>query len=368
MTTSFASAATGALTPAEVGARKGIVVFSMFSGAQDYTIEPKPDGTGYVRKYKIFKAGSFADSTGERRTWTAEHLALMVQNFDLLRQNAIFPNVPVRSDHTKSVDSLAGYFDALSSDEDWLYQDIDFTEPDKFGKFQRGTYRGRSLEVGFYEANDGALYWPVVMGSAFVDIPAVEGLYAKQNLVLINTDKETAPVQTATFRVNGGDVTDAAVVQAHITTLEAAAAKAPQTFRVNGAEVSDFAAVQTHITALETAADESRTATRQAFVKQLVTDRKLTAPQEAVFAEMAVDMTDARYAKFVTSFEGAPVVPILQKHGQTITNPDGGEVSADEDALAVATETVAMHRRGGMTEAQIAATPSGKRLIAAAGK
>src|SRR4051812_46957980 len=168
------TAAAAVLTPTEVGSRQSIAAFTA-AGASGYTIQDKDDGTGFVLKKKIFKAGTFADSVGVRRTWTAEHLALMVSNFNILRDGGIFPNVPVRADHRTSVMSLAGYFSGLSSDAEWLYQDIEFTEPEMFARFKRGTFRGASLEVGFYEDNGESLYWPVVLGSAFVDIPAVEG-------------------------------------------------------------------------------------------------------------------------------------------------------------------------------------------------
>lgn len=372
--TQLANAA-AVLSPTEVGARQGVQLFS--SGAVgDHTIEKNADGTGFVRRLKIFKAGTFADSMGIRRTWTAEHLAQMVSNFNILRDGGIFPNVPARADHRNTVLSLAGYFASLSSDGVWLYADVEFTEPDMFGRFERGTFRGRSLEVGFYEDNDESLFWPVVMGVAFVDIPAVEGLYGKSH-ILIRSDKETAQVETTKFRVNGADVTDAAAVQAHISQLEAtvAAGKAPavSTFRVNGAEVTDPTAVQTHITTLETFAAESRDAGRKAFVTGLVTAGKLAAPQAESITAMVVGtaelpgMSDAQYAAFRASYEGAPVISLFERHGD-VTNP-GGEVTPAADQLAIDEGVVAQHRRSGASQAVIEASPSYQRLQAAkAGK
>ncbi len=368
-------AAAAILTPTEVGARQSVAVFSA-AAAKDYTIEANADGTGLVKRYKIFKAGTFSDSRGERRTWTAEHLALMVANFNLLRNTGTFPNVPVRADHRTSVLGIAGYFAGLSSDEHWLYQDIEFTEPEMFGKFQRGTFRGRSLEVGFYEDNDEALYWPVVLGSAFVDIPAVEGLYGKSHILMSN-DKETAPVETTKFRVNGADVTDAGAVQAHITQLEAtvAAGKAPAVakFRVNGAEVADPEAVQTHISTLEAFAAESRDSGRKAFIAQLVTDGKLGAPQAEAFTNMVVGtadlpgMSDAQYAAFQASYKDAPKLGIFERHGD-VSNP-GGEVTPAANQLAIDEGVMAQFRLSGMSEDAIKATPTYKRLQAAqAGK
>lgn len=364
------NAAAAILTPTEVGARKGVAVFSA-SGLGDATIEKKTDGTGFVRKLKIFKSGTFADSLGIRRTWTPEHLAQMVSNYDILKTSGIFPDVPVRADHRSSVMSLAGYFDNLSTDGVFLYADIEFTEPEMFGRFERRTFRGRSMEVGFYEDNDESLYWPVVLGTAFVDIPAVEGLYGKTHILMSN-DKETTAVEPTKFRVNGAEVTDTAAVQAHISNLEAtlAAAPKPVAFRINGAETADPQAVQTHIATLETFASEQRDTGRKAFVNSLVKAGKLPAPQEESVVALVVGtkdlpgMSDAQYEAFKASYEGAPVIGLFQQHSQ-ITNPTGEGNTAD-DARKRDEDIVAMHRRSGMTEDQIKATASYQRLQAAA--
>ena len=361
--------AAGILSPTEVGARSPIAVFSSAGGVGDYTVEKKDDGTGFVRRLKIFKAGTFADSLGIRRTWTAEHLAQMVFNFELLKNGGVFTDVPVRADHRTSVMSLAGYFDAMSTDGSFLYGDIEFTEPEMFGKFERRTFRGRSLEVGFYEDNDETLYWPVVLGTAFVDIPAVEGLYGKTHILMSN-DKETTAVEPTKFRVNGTEVTDAAAVQAHITNLETTLTQRPPAaaFRINGAETSDPQAVQTHIDTLETAATEQACAGRRDFVKGLVKANKLAAPQEQSVIDLVVGtkdlpgMNDAQFAAFKASYEAAPVIGLFQPHAGA-TNP-GGETTEAQSALATAKAVVAQHRRAGMPEAQIKETDSYK-LVAA---
>lgn len=364
------NAAAAILTPTEVGARRGIAVFSA-SGLGDATIEKKADGTGFVRRLKVFKSGTFADSLGIRRTWTPEHLAQMVSNYEILKTSGIFPDVPVRADHRTSVMSLAGYYDNLSTDGAFLYGDIEFTEPEMFGRFERRTFRGRSMEVGFYEDNDESLYWPVVLGTAFVDIPAVEGLYGKTHILMSN-DKETTSVEPTKFRVNGAEVTDPAAVQTHIVNLETALAAAPKpaTYRINGAENADPQAVQTHITTLETFASEQRDAGRKAFVNGLVKAGKLPAPQEESVTALVVGagelpgMSDAQFAAFKASYEVAPVIGLFQQNS-SVTNPTGETTSA-ETQRKNDEDIVAMHRRSGMTEDQIKATASYQRLQAAA--
>jgi hypothetical protein len=134
--------------------------------------------THVISGIRIFRAGSFSDSMGVRSEWTVEDLDAMVANFTKLRSNGILPNVPVRADHSRSINSVVGYFTNLYREGDYLLADMELTEPDAVGKYQRGTYRSRSAEIGVYVTNDEQVYWPTVLGLAFCDIPAVEGLHA----------------------------------------------------------------------------------------------------------------------------------------------------------------------------------------------
>lgn len=129
---------------------------------------------------KIFRAGSFADSEGVRRRYTQKDLDKMVENFNLLVEKGILPNVPVREDHTRSIASVVGYFSAVRREGNFLVADIDLTEPQAVQRYSNKTYRARSAEVGTYVDNDGTEYDPCILGVAFCDIPAVEGLYAAQ--------------------------------------------------------------------------------------------------------------------------------------------------------------------------------------------
>lgn len=337
------------------------------------------DGSGAITKFPVFKAGTFRDSWGEQMTWTPDHLRQMVDNFTLLKSQNIFPNVPVRSDHSLSVDKVIGYLDGLSTDGNLLFADYTVTEPPALDKIARGTYRSRSLEVGMYETNDGALYFPVVYGFAFVDIPAVEGLHSKNEEVRffsLTTPKPKESDVTALADDRGASRPDADATANVVTTTTTAPAAlfsgttntltiAPSTpvakFRVNGAEVTDVAEVQRHIDALEAFAKETREGNRKAFVSALVDQKKIAATQADALSELVVEMDEAQFGKFKAAYEAAPVLSILAEHGSTqSTQPATSETSEIE----ILRETVAQHRRAGLTDDDIKKTASYKKLAA----
>lgn len=135
------------------------------------------DGTN-MKNVEIFRVGSFH---GGRHTFNKKDLKEMVKNFHYMKVEGILPNVPVRADHPGflsggSVDKIIGYFTDLRLRGEKLVADFQITEPDAQEKIKRGTYRSRSVEIGSYEDNSGDVYEPSIMGVAFVDLPAVEGL------------------------------------------------------------------------------------------------------------------------------------------------------------------------------------------------
>lgn len=178
---------TGAVRiPALVGAGTGGAaepsVISTQAFAAKIKVEKTSKGSHILRGLRIFKKGTFKDSMGMERTWEDTHLEQMAFHYTLLKDGGFLPNVPVRVDHSFSVQNVAGYFLNVYREKDdssFLAADVEITEPDAYAKWERGTYRSRSLEVGMYETNDGAMYWPVILGLAFVDIPAVEGLHGR---------------------------------------------------------------------------------------------------------------------------------------------------------------------------------------------
>ena len=364
------------------------------------------NGAFRIERMPVFKSGTFKDSMGYQATWEPEHLEQMVFNFEMLRSRGILPNVPVRSDHRSLFGGgeVIGYITGLYHDQasGRLLADYEITEPEHAAKLQRGTYRARSAEVGMYETNDEALYWPVFMGFAFVDIPAVEGLYSKAakeaeggDFVLLTEYDKEKPVSTtpseSTTQPEGTEGTEAEGTEAPAaentqpptpqvtpgaggeqgqggqagTAEHGAAQPGTFSFTVGGQPTTDFAAVQRHITALETAASEQRDAGRRAFVNGLASSNKILQSQVEGLTNSVLSMSDEQFGHFRTAYDVAPEQPLLQQHGSP-TGPTQATAASEE--IEVLRETVAMHRRSGTPEASIQKMPSYIRLQALEGQ
>jgi hypothetical protein len=151
----------------------------MVAPAEDTSEFALPVAVGsHVTDLPVFKTGKVKDSKGRAHNWSVADLDQMVANFTTLRDTGKFPNVPVRANHSRDVNQIGGYYTALRRKGNMLFADIEFTEPEMQAKYERKTYRARSIEIGAYESNDGEVTFPAVMGLAFCDIPAVEGLFS----------------------------------------------------------------------------------------------------------------------------------------------------------------------------------------------
>lgn len=366
-------------------------LFFSLSPSSTAKLEKNADGTATLRGLEVFKAGTFRDSVGELGTWSPDHLRMLVDNYNLLASKGIFPSPPMRKGHTRSMDSVVGYVRGLSTDGSKLRADVALTEPDAVGKYERGTFRGRSAEIGAYQANDESVYWPVMKGVAFVDMPAVEGLYEQQKqleaaFVIFDEPKENsvdekewvAAATYAQFEVDSRhaqalvDWERAATYAQALTDLNAVPASfaAPTTgtltFSLNGQPSTDIQRVQAHIATLEQFHAETRNAGRTSFVEGLATAKKITAPQVKGLSDFALSLNDEQYTAFRASYENAPVIPLFGQYASGTTN-EGGE-GADEAATQQKNdlEVVSMHRKGHvMSEDQIKQTPSFQRLVAA---
>lgn len=337
------------------------------SGTSTYSFSDLSNGNKLIQGFRIFKAGTFRDSLGLQQTWDVEHLHQMVSNFKALVSKGIFTDVPVRTDHSFSIKDVVGYIRKLSVDDTFLLADYEFTEVSAFEALQRGTYRARSAEIGMFETNNEQFYWPVVHGFAFVDIPAVEGLYRGSDSVScfsavdtkepIVPDPVTPPTPPATPPADAGARPPAA---------------APTTFRVNGTSVTDAAEVQTYIDRIE--ADNKALAafqteitqmSRATFVDDLAKANKVTQPQVEGLKALAQTMTPEQFTAFKATYESAPVHSLLGDHANGVTNPAGDtKPTAAEDNLEVLKGRVEMFRRTGMSEEEIAKTPSARQLAA----
>lgn len=332
--------------------------------------EKTDKGTFIVRGVPVFKSGSFTDSAGKRRTWDDTSLDQIAANFHTLRDNDLFKDVPLRTDHDRAVANIAGYLVGMNVDGSTLLADLEFTEPDAYEKWKRGTFRARSLEVGPYQTNDEQLFWPVAKGLAFVDIPAVEGLHSKSDTEVAPEpeNKETTPVPETTektdqqFTIRGVPTTDATSIQKYIDTLEKDGAPEPQSFRLAGVEETDPEKVQKHIDAQDQALKEIDLAGRSDFVKQLAEDNKIAAPQVDATVEFVESLSVEQFAAYRKNFEDAPktapVGPTVGNRRKTEHTDDTSQVSEKEDLEA----TVAQFRRANVSEEKIKEMPSYKRL------
>lgn len=288
----------------------------------------------------------------------------MANHYEVLRRSGRFPNVPVRVDHSISVASVVGYFSGVYADEKFLYADIELTEPEAIEKYERGTFRSVSLELGPYETNDQDLYWPVARGLAFVDVPAAEGLFrqAGEMPTIILEETEVSETELHTFSVRGVPTTDYAAVAAYISELETVSAPEVHTFRVNGSDVADYETVQAHIESLETFRAETIDNGRVAFVDSLIESNRLAASAKEATIAFAKSLNAEQFDAYVASFEAAPAIPTLERHagsGDGNTDPNAGNGPSEIDVLR---ETVRMHRAAGMTEDVLAQTASFQRL------
>lgn len=373
---------------------------------------------GKIERLKVFRSGSFRDSMGVQRTWETEHLEQMVFHYTMLRDRGTFPNVPVREGHRElfgSGGSVIGYFDNLyrerEGDIEFLFADLDLTEPEAFAKWERGTFRARSLEVGMYEDNNDAPYWPVVMGVAFVDIPAVEGLYSKpptdhtkyhfaqvvmdekENLVSDQSGTGTPPAPTppAPPAAPAAAAPPAAPAAPPAPPAPPAAPTAPApaapvegqanhsaptpgafAFSINGQPTHDYAAVQAHIATLEGVVKETTETNRKAFVEGLAHSNKIAATQVESLTAIALGLSADQFTAFSASYEAAPKLGLFGQHGVQ----DGGTPPASDGSITGSTTgtgdddptvleaRVKMHRQSGMSEDKVKETSSYKRLVA----
>jgi len=169
------------------------------------------------------------------------------------------------------------------------------TEPGAVKKFERGTFRSRSIEIGPYESNNGKITAPAVLGLAMVDIPAVEGLFQRQDSkeIQVNFTQEELDWAVASAYAQANE--DAAAhVQSDLDWAMACAYaegdiagraemadkdRAPFMFQLGDNDASnDFASVQRRLDALNQFVDEVTEKSRVDFIDSLVTDSKIGAP------------------------------------------------------------------------------------------
>ena len=401
-------------------------VLHSFRAPSNVEVEETEKGSHILKGVVIFRAGVFRDNRGIERTWTADQLAAMAANFDMLRDNKVFMDVPIRADYTIFVRDVVGYFSKVyvdPTDPNFLLADIEITEPEAFGKWQRGTYRSRSLEIGPYLANGSETpVWPTVLGMAFVDVPAVEGLHRQAppshfsqfiedgapdpTNKDVNMDPKALAHLAAWLQAPGNTADGWIAACNHAKSVEDSANHSRQQeqerqnfqaacnyaaavemhkqnaaslglptdyaqayqFRINGQVVTDPAAAQRVIDAQAEAIQTAAKTERQDFVKQLVKDNKLAAPMEVSTQALVDTFTTEQFAAYRQTMEATPALQVFGAHGAPghqggtgTGNPDVPGQPSEKDTLA---ETVQQFRYMGKDDTFIKGTTAYQRLIA----
>jgi hypothetical protein len=360
-----------------------------FAFGSGFGFEPimfqKDNGSLAVQRAAVFRSGTFRDSMGIQNTWEKIHMDQMIQNYKHLNDNGIFTDIPVRDGHSGWLihnmpgnGNVIGYHSNLWTENltaphdgqnyDYILADFEITDPQGAQKILNGTFRNRSAEINTYLTNNEAEFWPVYMGVAYVDIPAVEGLKfsssstpADDRQVYVFMDNKETGVATESTTAGQATGTPAAPALLGVTPTA-------QAFSINGQVSTDPAAVQNHITALEKFRAETADANRANFVTQLAKDGKILATQVDGLTAFAKTLGDEQYVAWCATYEAAPVNSLTANHGGGATNTGNAaetQATAADKQVDVDLEVVAMHKRAGTPVDQIKAGASYTRLVAA---
>lgn len=358
----------------------------------------KDNGTLVVQRVPVFRSGTFRDSMGDQFTYESLHINQMLENYNYLRNNSLFDDVPVRDGHpgflingapgsgkvigwhtSAAIDKLKGPHDG--EEYDYLLVDFELTDPAAAASYENGTFRNRSAEVGRYRTNAEAEFWPVYMGVAFVDIPAVEGLkFSSSNSAALRgsgakffvmDDKEKSVgdnPQTSTVANAAAGAQGSGQHSAPAGSNLPFAVSAPHVFSVNGQQMQDYTAVQNHINVLEKFRADVQEGARKDFVTGLARENKIAATQLEATEKFAIGLTPDQFEAWKGTWTAAPAQPVLGMHGQTVTNPNNqGQQAPDPKAeqYKIWQDTVMQFKMAGMNAEAIKNTSSYKSLVAA---
>lgn len=377
-------------------------VFVRNLGAGSSMFEKKVDGgqTALVIEGKpIFRSGNFEDSNGFAHEWETLHMQQMCDHFTLLKEREIFADIPVRKGHAdwggifsdpvrNAMDELIGYMGNFRTEDrknptdgntyTYLLADLEILDEEAIKKIKSGLWRNVSAEISGYRTNAGAEYWPVMMGVAYVDMPAVEGLKsqhskAKNQFSLILEEDDMGPQNTNTDQKQQGTPAPPAAPPAPPQVQQDFnRSAAPHVFKINGQDSSDYAAVQAHIagleqrnSVLETAHKEQFEAGKSAFVKGLVKDNKLSAASEESTLEYAKDLDEDQFSAWKKMMEALPVMSITGAQGAGFSQSHEQVVQGDtvKERIVDLKGIVSMHQSGGMSPDHIMETATYKELV-----
>jgi hypothetical protein len=381
----------------EVAAQHHATTFAIHDGfgrKPNYHKKDNSDGTSshVYEGVAVFRSGTFADSMGYENTWEKIHLDQMVANWTHLVESGTFANVPVRDGHPGWIingqagnGKVVGWHTNLRVEEleaphdgekyHYLLADYEILDDDAAANISKGLWRNRSSEIGAYRTNNQSEHWPVYMGVAYVDIPAVEGLNFSASKpagigpqVYVMFDQKEKNVGDTSPAAPQQGASQPAGTQQHGAP---AAPAQPQVFSVNGQNISDFAAVQAHITALEKFQSDTQEANRKGFVTALCAANKLPVTKKDSYEAFALGLSPEQYTAWTATFDDVEVPALLGQHGMDGGVANGGQAPAAQHAangsaseIVQLKEQVAMHTRAGTAKKSIEQMGSYKRLIA----
>ncbi|AKC02933.1 head maturation protease [Gordonia phage GordDuk1] len=340
-----------------------------------------------IKDVPVFRSGNFRDSMGFPHEYDGEAMRLMVSNFDHLRAQKIFSDVPVRNGHPSPFRSrmqeLVGYVVGLRTEDrtaphdgnvyTYLLAEFEILDESAQEKIESGLWRNRSSEIGVYHDNREIEYAPAFLGVAYVDIPAVEGLngFSKDendDVHFIMEDnmsgaitpplpKGNEPFSFTLGKQNG--ITDGAAVQEYINQIENENEKFTK-------QVTDLT---TENTALKEFQTKVITAEREDFVSSLIDGGKVLASKKDSLIALAKGLNEDQFEAWKDSFEDTPAKEILGSYGNQESNKPaaGSEPSAEEIAeseFEANKRVVSALANSGMSLDNVKATTAYKSVVA----
>jgi uncharacterized protein YukE len=342
------------------------------------------NGTKIYSGVPVFRSGTFRDSVGEQNTWEKLHLNQMMDNYSHLVNNKVLTSVPVRDGHkswisknTPGNGKVVGWHSDIavkdmkspldSKTYTYLLTDYALTEPYAQQAAENGTFRNRSAEIGTYVTNQESEHWPVYLGFAFVDFPAVEGLNFSQYqgdgpkfYAWVSWDNQGATVDPTQTGGNGLPFPTNMLPGG-----QPAGASSNSSFTIGGQQVTDPAQVQAYITRLETFETETRQAARSAFVAGLVASNRVPVTQKDEMIQFANGLTADQYGQWMAQWNGVEALSVLSQHASGTTNHTNASEANVDQGIADAEAMVKMHQLAGMSPDVIKLTGSYKKLVAA---
>ena len=377
--------------PGEAAVRASTFALSSGFGIKPKHYTKKGDDGKTVNVFQgvaVFRSGTFADSMGYENTWESLHMKQMVDNFNHLRDSGTFGDIPVRDGHPGWIISgvegngkVVGWHTGLRTESmkaphdgeeyNYLLADYEILDEKAAENIASGLWRNRSAEIGTYFTNAKSEHWPVYLGVAYVDIPAVEGLNfsssqagapAPKVYVMFNS-KEKNVGDTPPVTPSQGTAPESAPAAQH----HGAPAAPAFTFSVNGQQTTDFAAVQAHISSLESFRSETTKVNRHSYVEALAHANKIPAPKLDKFKSSVEKMSNDQFLEFQDLYGDAEPSALISQHAtadNTGSAPAPTAAKGDATDLVILKEQVAMHRSAGTPVKAIEKMDSYKALIA----